>query len=88
MTWRSRAACLGMDSAIFFPEIGATPGHATDTEPARKICATCAVNVECLEDALSESIAKDAAGIRGGFTAQERKAMRWKKWRRRRLESA
>jgi len=63
--WLPRAACTApsVDPAWFYPH---------DWEPAtlaRQVCRRCPVTRECLADALET---KDAFGVRGGFTPQER----------------
>ena len=61
--WRDRAACRGMDTAIFYPENG-------DYTEAKKICATCPVQLECLTDARSGPHGRH--GMWGGFTEDQR----------------
>ena len=65
--WRADAACRDADVAIFFP--------ATDEEaaPARAICATCPVRVDCLEFALAT---REDDGVWGGLTETERRRLR------------
>ena len=45
MIWRSDAACIGHDVAIFYPD------RTAPTEPALAICARCPVRAECLDAA-------------------------------------
>jgi WhiB family redox-sensing transcriptional regulator len=71
--WRDRAACSGYHHALFFP-FGDIDENAT--ERAREICATCTVAEDCLEYALETN---QRAGIWGGSTEEERKALR-RKW--------
>ena len=47
-SWRSQAACLGVDPALFFPPKGNTRRHAVE-----QICNSCPVQSECLEHATS-----------------------------------
>jgi len=63
--WLPRAACRrrGVDPAWFYPH--PWESHAE----ARSVCRRCPVTRECLKDALDT---KDAFGIRGGFTPEER----------------
>ena len=61
--WRALAACVGCDTFVFFPPRG------EDTAAARKICSTCPVTKECLEDAIWM---REPAGIRGGLSTRER----------------
>jgi hypothetical protein len=44
MSWRSRAACRGVDNAVFFV------GHHIET--ALAYCSRCHVADDCLDDAL------------------------------------
>ncbi len=70
--WHAQAACLGMGTEPFFP-IGVT-GLAFDAvERARAVCARCTVPSACLEWALQT---RQAAGIWGGLTEDERRALR------------
>lgn len=61
--WWERAACRGMDTALFFPERGEQIGKV------REVCAGCPVRAECLAVAERE-------GIWGGTSARERRRMR------------
>lgn len=63
MTWRSRAACTSTDPTVFFDP------KRTDT--ALRICSFCAVQQECLLEALTES----EYGVRGGKTEEERRRL-------------
>src|SRR6266851_978121 len=52
--WRNAAACLGMDTDLFFPiEVIGGPkgisGEKDRTEAAKKICAGCQVQADCLD---------------------------------------
>ncbi|QOL31715.1 WhiB family transcriptional regulator [Bifidobacterium eulemuris] len=42
--WWTRAACLGMDTDLFFPELGDTMGGV---RAALDTCKDCPVSVEC-----------------------------------------
>lgn len=70
--WRERAACRGMDTAVFFPEVGQSARQAFD------VCAACPADVResCLADALTLPRGEDAAGIRGGLTVEQRRSLR------------
>src|SRR5690606_16852005 len=48
MTWRNRAACLGVDSDLFFP-----PPGPYGAEEAKAICRDCPVRAECLDYAVT-----------------------------------
>lgn len=63
VSWRTRAACRGMDTNVFFP---------TDTrhaKTAQAICATCAVISECREFAIRHGCDH---GVWGGLTERDR----------------
>jgi len=61
--WAERAACKGLDPAIFYP--------LTDEEagPAKAICAECPVKDPCLEHAIEH---REKNGVWGGETERER----------------
>ncbi|HEX2274173.1 MAG TPA: WhiB family transcriptional regulator [Acidimicrobiales bacterium] len=65
--WRAQAACRDADVNIFFPTTD------EEAEPARAICATCPVRMECLEFALST---RQEDGVWGGLTEIERRRLR------------
>jgi hypothetical protein len=65
--WRRHAPCLGL-VAVFY-------GGAYAESTALAICSTCTVRTECLAETLAEE--RDAVGcygVRGGLTADERRA--------------
>ena len=64
--WRTRAACTGIDSDIFYPN----SEDEADALEAKAICAVCPVQVSCLEHALSF---REREGIWGGTTERERR---------------
>lgn len=72
MTWQSEAACVqpGLSSAeldeMFF---------GAYQEAAVALCRACPVADACLEDAL-RSLVSDDHGVRGGYTAEQRRSMR------------
>jgi WhiB family transcriptional regulator, redox-sensing transcriptional regulator len=68
--WQAEAACRHADPGTFFPEVADV--H-TLVAAAKRICAGCPVRERCLEEALATP---DLAGIWGGTTHQERRAMR------------
>lgn len=79
--WMAAGACVDMDSALFFPPKGWTPGRESDNrEPgpyqlAREVCASCPVQQRCLEYAIAMegiSNANERGGMWGGMTPQER----------------
>lgn len=77
MTWRSKAACLGLDPQIF---------HALEADElrnaaAKAVCATCPVVTRCLDYALEE---REKEGVWGGHTALERRRLKRRTdWRNR-----
>jgi WhiB family redox-sensing transcriptional regulator len=65
--WRDRAACLGQDTALFFPD------EEGDASAALAICAVCPVRSECLEWALAS---RQDDGVWGGLTGRDRVRLR------------
>lgn len=61
--WWDLAACAQTDPELWFPEKGAT------NPDAARICATCPVKQQCLEDALASG---DPHGVRGGLSPNQR----------------
>jgi WhiB family redox-sensing transcriptional regulator len=72
VSWTDQAACRHEDPELFFPISATGPGRA-QAEEAKAICARCLVRQECLEYAL---ITGQEAGIWGGLTEEERRALR------------
>ena len=70
MTWRDRAACLGVDPELFFP-IGNTGPALFQIEEAKVVCGRCEVVEPCLSWAI-ESGQDD--GVWGGQSADQRRA--------------
>lgn len=70
--WRARAACLDTDPELFFP-LGTTGPALRQIEQAKQVCAGCDVRAQCLNWALT---AGQDAGIWGGHTEDERRALR------------
>lgn len=66
--WTKDALCAEFDLATWFPGPGQTGATAFE------ICGRCAVRQECLDEALADETLDH--GIRGGATANARKAMR------------
>jgi WhiB family redox-sensing transcriptional regulator len=62
--WMQHAKCHGADPERFFPT------ESTGVDDARRVCAECPVQVECLEYALDNRI---DLGIWGGVSQRERK---------------
>ena len=65
--WRIHAACKGEPTRLWFPERG------EPTARAKRICATCPVQQECLEYSLN---IPNLVGIWGGKSGSERRELR------------
>ncbi|MHB1710068.1 MAG: WhiB family transcriptional regulator [Acidimicrobiales bacterium] len=72
--WQAKASCRGPLAEIFFP-----PAHAERKEEklrreahAKAICATCSVQIDCLDYAIQ---IHEAHGIWGGLNEVERKQL-------------
>jgi len=84
MTWRTDAACRGMDRELFYP-MGTFGRPALRQEAAAKaVCnggpsrTPCPVRAQCLTDALEQ---RDGWGVFGGLTAEERAGLQRKQRR-------
>jgi WhiB family transcriptional regulator, redox-sensing transcriptional regulator len=66
--WRSAAACQFADPELFFPVSSSGVSHEQEAE-AKKICARCPVQPECLAFALRT---RQEHGVWGGISEQER----------------
>ena len=81
MTWRNSAACVDEDPELFFPT--GTVGPALDQiEKAKAICHQCEVVEPCLKWAIE--FGQDA-GVWGGLSAEERRALKRRSTRARRI---
>jgi WhiB family redox-sensing transcriptional regulator len=69
--WRLKALCRGMDTNIFFPELGV---DIKQIHAIKELCESCPVNVECLESALNTEM--DLYGFYGGKSARQRRTIR------------
>jgi WhiB family transcriptional regulator, redox-sensing transcriptional regulator len=68
--WQLRAACRGMDSALFFPaDKEKVRARATRIARAKTICAHCPAINECRDYALNSG---ELFGIWGGLSEEER----------------
>jgi len=67
VAWKDEALCANSDPDAFFPEKGGSP------KEAKKVCAKCDVQAQCLEYALATG---ERFGIWGGLTAEERRKLR------------
>jgi WhiB family transcriptional regulator, redox-sensing transcriptional regulator len=65
--WVEAAICAQTDPEAFFPEKGES------ADPARRICAVCPVQRDCLEDALPDA---DRRGVWGGTSEIQRRRLR------------
>jgi len=80
MTWRDRAACLDEDPELFFP-VGNTGPALDQIEEAKLVCDRCEVVQACLKWALDSG---QDAGVWGGLSADERRALKRRTARARR----
>lgn len=62
-TWVGRAACSGLDSAIFYPPT------EEEADEAKAVCDVCPVQQDCLEHAIDN---REKNGVWGGATERER----------------
>ncbi|NDL60039.1 WhiB family transcriptional regulator [Phytoactinopolyspora mesophila] len=69
MSW---ARCRKTDPEVFFP-IGSVGPALDQIDAAKRICAQCRVDAECLAYALETG---QDHGVWGGTTPEERRAMR------------
>jgi WhiB family redox-sensing transcriptional regulator len=82
MTWRDRAACLGVDPELFFP-IGNTGPALIQTEEAKAVCRRCEVTEDCLSWAIESG---QDTGVWGGLSEDERRALKRRNARARRAD--
>jgi len=80
MTWRNRAACLDESPELFFP-IGNTGPALAQIEEAKAVCRRCQVIDVCLKWAMDS---RQDAGVWGGLSDDERRALRRRTARARR----
>jgi WhiB family redox-sensing transcriptional regulator len=66
-SWRARAACLQLDSGLFFPD--RVTYLKKDIAAAKAACCRCPVREECLQAAVDGG---EKVGIWGGLTPIER----------------
>jgi WhiB family redox-sensing transcriptional regulator len=81
MSWRDRAACLDEDPDLFFP-IGSTGPALLQIEEAKVVCRRCEVVDICLKWAVEFS---HDAGVFGGLSEEQRRALKRRDARARRL---
>lgn len=77
--WRHRAACRDEDPELFFP-VGSTGPALHQIGQAKAVCHRCPVASECLEWALDMGL---DAGVFGGKSEDERRALQRRSGRRR-----
>lgn len=68
--WRERRACADVPPSVFFPDSGGTY-HG---DRAKRICAACPVQPDCLKFAVDNA---ERTGIWGGMDRRER--LRWQR---------
>jgi WhiB family redox-sensing transcriptional regulator len=73
--WRDLAACRDSEPSLFFP-VGTTGPAVDQIEAAIAICATCAVQEDCLQYALETN---QESGVWGGYAEDDRRRLR-KRW--------
>jgi WhiB family redox-sensing transcriptional regulator len=64
VTWRNRAACLGEDPELFFPDANTGPA-LVQTEGAKAVCHRCEVAATCLKWAIESG---QDYGLWGGMS--------------------
>jgi WhiB family redox-sensing transcriptional regulator len=81
MTWRNRSACLDESPELFFP-IGNTRPALLQIEAAKVVCRRCTVAAICLTWAIE---AHQDEGVWGGMSEDERRALKRRNARARRV---
>ena len=78
-TWAEQAACIGMDTNLFFPDKGdgRHEGSVTQVDVAKVVCARCPVRADCLDYAIRTH---QKHGVWGGKTPKERRPLT-RQWR-------
>ena len=71
MDWVHRALCRDEDPELFFP-IGNTGPAASQIDAAKAVCGRCTVRLQCLEWAMATG---QDAGVWGGLSEEERRAL-------------
>lgn len=72
VTWQNRAACVGEDPELFFPE-GNASAALRQAEEAKAVCRRCEVAATCLKWALETG---QDYGVWGGMSEGERRALK------------
>jgi WhiB family redox-sensing transcriptional regulator len=78
MDWRNIAACREADPELFFP-IGNSGPAVLQIEEAKQVCRRCSVLDECLRWAIDSG---QDAGVWGGLSEDERRALKRRTVRR------
>lgn len=78
--WAARGACRHSDPELFFP-IAVRGPAAGQLARAKRVCASCPVQPQCLEHALETG---QVFGVWGGASEEERRLMRRRRLRQRR----
>ena len=81
MTWRNRAACWDQDPGLFFPP-GNTDAELGHSAEAKIVCHRCEVVETCLNWAIESG---QDAGVWGGLSRDERRALKRRTARVRRV---
>jgi WhiB family redox-sensing transcriptional regulator len=71
--WMNDAACAGENLDLFFPDDRRDGHNAKAVRAAKAICATCPVQTECLDYALTTGI---KFGVWGGTSERDRRPLR------------
>jgi WhiB family transcriptional regulator, redox-sensing transcriptional regulator len=72
MAWRDHGACLDEDPELFFA-VGNTAPALRQLQEAKEVCRRCEVADTCLSWAMD---ARQDAGVWGGLSEDERRALR------------
>jgi WhiB family redox-sensing transcriptional regulator len=72
LTWRDRAACLGKDPELFFPD-GNTGPALLQLKEAKAVCRQCEVVETCLRWAIESG---QNTGVWGGLSEEERRTLK------------
>lgn len=70
--WRRWASCREHHPELFFPTATTGPAYEAQVAAAKAVCTRCPVRTLCLAEALFSI----PAGVAGGLTEQERRAVR------------
>lgn len=82
--WRHRAGCKDEDPELFFP-VGTSGAALLQIAEAKTVCRRCPVADECREYALG---AGEDAGVWGGMSEDERRALKRQQARQQKQQTA